>query len=56
MVFILTSWTDEGREETGVPAEVPNQQASDTAAFWSPKIQAPTETQMYFHILVADAC
>ena len=45
--------TDEGGEETGVPGENGWRQASENATHYSPKIQAPSETQTHTIALVA---
>ena len=45
--------TDEGGEETGVPGENPWRQASKNATYYSPKIQAPSETRTRTIALVA---
>ena len=45
--------TDEGGEETGAPGENPWQRASENATYYSPKIQAPHETQTPTIALVA---
>ena len=45
LFYWLNHLTDEGEEETGVPRENPWRRASENATYYSPKIQAPTETQ-----------
>ena len=46
-------WQSEGGEETGVPRENPWRLASENATFYSPKIQAPSETRTRAVALVA---
>ena len=45
--------TNEGEEETGVPGENPWRRASEHATYYSPKIQAPSETRTRTTALVA---
>ena len=44
---------DAGGEETGVPGENPWRRASENATYYSPKIQAPSETRTREVALVA---
>ena len=43
--YWLKPLTNEGREETGVARENQWQQASENTTYYSPKIQAPSESQ-----------
>ena len=49
----LNHWTDEGEEKTRVPRENPWQRASEHATYYSPEIQAPSETRTRTPALVA---
>ena len=51
--YWLNHKTDEGGEETGVPGENPWRRASENATYYSPKIQAPSETRTRAVALVA---
>ena len=44
-ILLAEPLTNEGGEETGVPGENPWQRASENATYYSPKIQAPSETR-----------
>ena len=52
-IVLAEPLTDEGGEETGVPGENPWWRASENATYYSPKIQAPSETQTRTIALVA---
>ena len=45
LFYWLNHQTDEGGEETGVSGENPRRRASENATYYSPKIQAPSETR-----------
>ena len=46
-------FSGEDGEETGVPGEKPRRRASENATYYSPKIQAPSETGTRAVALVA---
>ena len=52
-ILLAEPLTDEEGEETGVPRENPWWRVSENATYWSPKIQAPSETQTHTIALVA---
>ena len=53
LFYWLNHLTDEGGEETGVPRENPWRRASENATYYSPKIQAPSETRTHAVALLA---
>ena len=53
LFYCLNHYTDERGEETGVPGENPWWRASENATYYSPKIQAPSETWTRAVALVA---
>ena len=53
LFYWLNHYTDEGGEETRVPGENPWRRASENATYYSPKIQAPSETRTRAVALVA---
>ena len=55
-ILLAEQLSNEGGEETVVPRENPWQQASENATYFSPKIQALTQTQTHTLALVAGAC
>ena len=44
-IVLTEPLTNEGGEETGMPGEKPQWQASENATYYRPKIQAPNETR-----------
>ena len=44
-ILLAKPLTDEGGEESGVHEENPWRRASENATYYSPKIQAPSETR-----------